>query len=376
MFAHSIRLGRLLGIEIEIDYTWFIILLLLTATFTTHEAVRRSLEGFPPVYQWLFGLVVALLLFASVLLHELSHSLLAKINGLGISGITLFLFGGVSKLTREPRSALAELQIAIAGPLVSLFLAAVFGILAAFLGSLGLWSPLATMFGLLARLNLWLALFNLLPGFPLDGGRILRALLWYASGNFAQATRIASLSGQGLGFALIFVGVISFLGRAPLYGIWLAFIGWFLIQAAQSSYQQVVLRRLLSGVTVASLMTSEVTTVGAELSLEELVSRYFLTYNYAAFPVLRDGEVAGLVSLSEVRQVPREKWASTRVGEVVAPLRQTQILAPEEDAWEALAKMASEGAGRLLVMRGNTLCGILSRTNIMRLIRTKMELGA
>ncbi len=376
MFSHSIRLGRLLGIEIEVDYTWFIILVLFTITFAQLPAVRDALFGLSPAYHWLFGLITALLLFTSVVLHELSHSVLAKINGLGISGITLFLFGGVSKLTREPRSPLAEFQIAVAGPVVSLALAACFWVLAHFFALAGLGPVLPTMFGLLAWLNLSLAIFNLLPGFPLDGGRVLRAVVWYASGNFARATRVASLSGQALGFILIFVGIMALLGREPFTGIWMAFIGWFLIQAAQSSYQQVVLKRLLSGVPVSSLMSSEVKSIAAETTLEAAVHDYFLTFNYTAFPVLRNGEVAGLISLSAVRKTPREKWALTSVGDITPPLPSDQVIGPAEDAWEAMTRMTAEGGGRLLIMQDKALLGILSRSDIMRLLRTKMELGA
>jgi len=372
MFSHSIRLGRILGIEIDLDYTWFIILALVAFTFAGNLA--RTLKGLPAGYYWLLGLLIAVLLFVCVILHELSHSIIAKRHGLGIAGITLFLFGGVSKLVREPRSAWSELQVAIIGPLVSLVLAGIFFLLQL----LPVGPVFKVVFSIVAIINLSLAIFNLLPGLPLDGGRVLRAIVWAASGNFSQATRVAALSGQALGFLLILGGVMTFFTnpRGVMSGLWLAFIGWFLIQAAQSSYQQTVLRRLLSGVRVSSLMTSEVTTVPAATLLDEIVSGYFLTHNYAAFPVLRDGEVVGLIHLSDVRQIPRERWATTPVGEVVSSLRPEQVVSPDEDAWEALTKMASENQGRLLVMQRNALCGILSRTDVMRLIRTKMELGA
>ncbi|NIM07053.1 MAG: CBS domain-containing protein [Armatimonadetes bacterium] len=371
MFSHSFRLGKILGIEIEIDYTWFIILGLMAFGFARGLPQQLELKGLHPAYYWLLGIAIALLLFASVLIHELSHSLLAKMNGLGIAGITLFLFGGVSKLVKEPRSALSELQISIVGPLVSLLLAGLFAIA----HWLAVGPVLKTIFGVMAFINALLAVFNLLPGLPLDGGRVLRAIIWYVSGSFAKATRIAAIAGQGIGFFLILIGVMT-LFRNFVSGLWMAFIGWFLIQAAQGSYQQSILRRLLSGVKVNSVMTSDVVTVAAEMTLEELVNDYFLVYNYAAFPVLRDGEVVGLIHLSDARKIPRERWISTAVGELVAPLRDQQVIAPEEDAWEAMAKMASEGTGRLLVMSEGVLHGIISRANVMRLIRTKMDLGA
>lgn len=369
MFSHALRLGKILGIELELDLTWFIILGLVALSYALR--LPLILHGLPVAYYWLLGLLIALLLFVSVVLHELAHSVLAKRNGLGISGITLFLFGGVSKLTKEPNSATSELAISVVGPAVSLLLAGIF-----FLGALlPLGAVVKTVLGILALINLMLAIFNLLPGLPLDGGRVLRALVWQATGDFSQATRVASYSGQGIGLLLILLGVIAFFSNG-LSGIWIAFIGWFMVQAAQSSYQQSVLRRMLSGVRVNSVMSSNVTTVPASTNLEELVHDYFLALNYSAFPVVRDGEVVGVVTLADVRQVPREKWPHTPVGEILKPLRSQQVVTPQEDAWEALSRMLADGDGRLLVMSNGHLDGIVSRTNIMRLIRTKMELGA
>jgi CBS domain-containing protein len=236
----------------------------------------------------------------------------------------------------------------------------------------------AVMLQILGSINLTLAIFNLIPGFPLDGGRVLRAIIWQISGNFSQATRIAALSGQGFGLLFIFIGITSFFTNPNQNygGLWLAFIGWFLIQAAQNSYQQVVLKRLLSGLPVRTIMQPEVISTAAETTLEDLVNHYFLTHNYTAFPVIRGEAVIGLIHLSDIRKVPREKWAVTAAGEAAPPLRPSQIIAPEADVWEAMEKMAADGEGRLLVMEQNRLAGILSRSDVMRLIRTKMQLGA
>jgi len=372
MFSHPIRLGRIFGIEIELDYSWFIIFGLVAISMS--GSLRASLRGLPTEYYWLLGILVALVLFASVLLHELAHSLIARRKGLEISGITLFLFGGVSKLTKEPQSALSELLIALAGPATSLALAAGFWIL----GQLSPFPIASAILRILGLINLMLAIFNLIPGFPLDGGRVLRAIIWQLSGNFSQATRIAALSGQGFGLLFIFIGIASFLGNPHrgLGDLWIAFIGWFLIQAAQNSYQQVVLKRLLSGFPVRELMQSEVVSAPAETTLEDLVNHYFLAHNYTAFPVRRGEEIIGLIHLSDIRKQPRENWAATLAGEVAPPLRSSQIIAPEADVWEAMEKIAADGEGRLLVMEHNRLAGILSRSDIMRLIRTKMQLGA
>ena len=372
MFSHPLRLGRVFGIAIELDYSWFIIFGLVA--FTMSSTLRGQLPDLSAGAYWLLGSVIALVLFASVLLHELAHSLVAKRKGLEISGITLFLFGGVSKLGKEPSSAGSELLISLAGPLTSLILAGGFYLLA----FLAPFPALAVMLQILGSINLILAIFNLIPGFPLDGGRVLRALIWQITGNFNQATRVAALSGQGFGLLFVFIGITSFFTNPNQNygGLWLAFIGWFLIQAAQNSYQQVVLKRVLSGLTSGRLMQAPVVTVAAEITLQDLVDDYFLTHNFTAFPVLRQGAIIGLIHLADVRKVPREKWATTTAGEAAPPLRPTQVVTPNDDAWEALEKMAADGEGRLLVMEGNQLAGILSRSDLMRLIRTKMQLGA
>jgi Zn-dependent protease/CBS domain-containing protein len=372
MFSHPLRLGRVFGIEIELDYSWFIIFGLVAISMS--GALKSSLIGLPAGAYWLLGILVALVLFASVLLHELAHSLIARREGLEISGITLFLFGGVSKLSKEPISARSELLIAVAGPATSLILGGGFQLL----GKLSPFPAAGVILQTLGAINLMLAVFNLIPGFPLDGGRVLRAIIWQITGNFSRATRIAALSGQGFGLLFIFLGIVSFFTNPSqgLGGLWIAFIGWFLIQAAQNSYQQVILKRLLSGLPVRSLMQPEVITVEAGLSLEDLVNHYFLTHNYTAFPVMRGGEIVGLIHLADIRKVPRENWGGIAVGEIVSPLGAAQIIAPEADAWEALEKMAADGEGRLLVIDRGQLAGILSRSDLMRLIRTKMQLGA
>lgn len=371
----SIRLGRVFGLEIEIHYSWFIIFGLVALSLALYVFPQE----FPdlPAYQgWALGLSVTLVFFASLLLHEMAHSLVARANGLEISGITLFLFGGVSRMTDEPSSAGVELKVAAAGPATSIGLAAIFWALQVLAQDI---APLPLLLALrwLAIINLALAVFNLVPGFPLDGGRLLRAAIWHFTGNLRRASHIASLFGQGFGYLLIAWGLFRiFFTRdgLDLGGIWVVFIGWFLIDAARSGYQQVILRRALSGVPVRSIMSTDPAVVPSHISLQEAADDYFLRRHYAAFPVVEDGGVKGIVSLSEVREVPREEWASTPVGQIARPIGPDDMLSPTDDSWHALARMATKGVGRLLVMEGPTLVGIVSRTDLMRHLRARLEL--
>ncbi len=373
--TRSFRIARIFGISIEVDYTWFIIFFLVALALST-GLLRDRLPGLSMGARWLVAAVATLLFFGSVLVHELSHSVVALRNGLEITGITLFLFGGVSRMANEPRSAKLELKMALAGPLSSLVLAALFLGLAYLMRSLSFGQVYRTVFWWLGWVNGMLAMFNLLPGFPLDGGRILRAGIWQASSNLQEATRIAALFGQGLGAVMIVGGIMLFVGGAGLGGLWLALIGWFLIQAAQSSYQQLLLRQALSGVPVSRVMTSEVLWVPADTPLDRVVDEYVMAYNHPAFPVLDDGRPIGLLCLGDIRQVPRERWSQTAAGEVAPALDEGNTISPGADSWEALVRMASGNCGRLVVIEDGQLRGIVSRTDIMRMMRTRIELGA
>ena len=372
--TRAFRIGRVFGISIEIDYTWFIIFFIVVVGLASGW-FAQYLPRISPGLRWLVAGLTTLLFFASVLLHELSHSVVALRSGLRISGITLFLFGGVSKLTDEPRSAGVELRMAIAGPLMSLVLAAVF------LGASVLVRPLAggevfaTVFRWLGFVNGMLAAFNLLPGFPLDGGRVLRAGLWKWMANLAEATRIAATFGQALGFLMIIGGIFAFFTGAGFGGLWLAFIGWFLMQAAQQSYQQLMLQQALAGIPVRTVMTEEVETVPPDITLDQVVHDYIMGRNHPAFPVREGGRVVGLLCVNDVRAVPRENWHQVTVRQTAPPLSEHNTISASADAWEALTRMSTETCGRLLVVEDGNVKGIISRTDLMRLIRTRVELG-
>jgi len=370
----AIRIGRLFGIDIEIDYTWFIIFLIVVVGLASGWLQQYLPKGVHPAVRWLVAIVTTLLFFVSVLLHELSHSVVALRSGLKISGITLFLFGGVSKLSEEPKSPEVELKMAIAGPLMSLALAVIF-----FGASLVLNSAaggvLSTMFRWLGIVNGMLAAFNLLPGFPLDGGRVLRAGLWKWSTNLSEATRVASTFGQGAGLLMILGGIFLFFTGGGFGGLWLAFIGWFLMQAAQSSYQQMIVRQALSGLPVRSIMTEEVDAIHPDMVLTDVVNEYIMARNHPAFPVQEGEHVIGLLCLNDVRSIPREDWNRVTAREAAPPLSEHNTISPSADAWDALVRMSSENCGRLVVLEEGRLRGIISRTDIMRLMRHRLELG-
>ncbi len=370
----SFRIGRLFGIDIELDYPWFIVFFLFAAALSMGVFAGR-LPHLSLGLRWLVAAFTTVLFFGSVLLHELSHSVVAKAEGLNISGITLFIFGGVSKMTEEPKSAAAEFKIAVAGPLMSLVLAAI--CLAFSFGSRFVpgGTVFAVVFGWLGAMNGMLAVFNMLPGFPLDGGRVLRAGLWKGLADLQEATRIAATFGQGIGVLMIVGGIFLFFIARNAGFLWLALIGWFLTQMAQSSYQQAVLRHALSGVPISQAMTAQVQALPPDLSLDRVVNEYIMAFNHPAFPVLDGERLLGLLCLSDIHRVPRHQWPYVTARQVVPPLTEQSMIAPDTDAWDALVRMTAENCGRLLVVEDGALRGIISRTDIMRLMRMRMQLG-
>jgi Zn-dependent protease/CBS domain-containing protein len=374
--TRAFRITRVFGIDIEVDYTWFIIFALIVLLLASRGGPLAV--GVPDLgagIRLLVAVFAALLFFVSVLLHELSHSVVALRNGLPITGITLFVFGGVSKLSDEPQTPGIEFKMAIAGPLASFVLAVVFGVLAWGVRDGAAGETFFRVFRYLAFINGLLGVFNLLPGFPLDGGRVLRAALWQWLHSLLRATRIAAGMGQGLGTLMILWGIFSLLALRSTGGLWTALVGWFLSSAAQSSYQQLMVKQTVAGVSVSSIMTRNVHSVRADATLEDIVHEQIMTHSHPAYPVFDDGRLLGILSLADIRQVPRERRPYVTAGEVVSPLKEEQTIRPEADVWEALTRMSSSNQGRLLVTEDGELRGIVSRTDVMRLIRVRMELG-
>ena len=372
--TRGFRIGRIFGIDIEIDYTWFIIFFIIVIGLYS-DWLATYLPDVSVGLRWLIAALTTILFFASVLLHELSHSVVAPRSGINIRGITLFLFGGVSKMTDEPKSPGVEFRMAIAGPLMSLVLAVFFFAAAFLLRSSTGGVVFSTVFRWLGIVNGMLAAFNLLPGFPLDGGRVLRAGLWHWMESLGDATRIASSFGQGMGLLMIVGGIFIFFTGGGFGGLWLAFIGWFLMQAAQQSYRQLVLRQALSGVPVSAVMTEDVDVVPAGITLDQVVQDFIMARNHPAFPVQAGDQVLGLLCLNDVRSVPRENWHRVTAAEATPPLSENNTIAPSADAWDALIRMSSEKCGRLVVVQEGRLRGIVSRTDIMRLMHHRLELG-
>ncbi len=365
---------RIAGIRVVIDPSWMFIFFLVVWSLATGYFPDSQ----PPIQggaAWVLGVIAALLLFGSVLVHELSHALLAQRAGIPVPRIRLFLFGGVSEMASEPQNPRTEVRIAAAGPLTSFALAVLFFLL----GATGLPSLILggrEVVGYLAALNLALGLFNLLPGFPLDGGRILRAWLWARSGNLLTATRTAGRSGSAVGFGLMGLGLLQLVMNHNLGGLWLMIIGIFLNQAASSSYEFLLLRDTLSGYRVRQIMTQPVITVPEHASLEELAHEYFFRHPRGSFPVASGDLFMGMVSLEQLKSVPRDEWVRTPVRQIMTPAAQLRPLGPDDDCVTALETMLRGDAGRLPVVVAGRIVGILSRRDVMRLFKIRSDLGS
>ena len=360
----ALRLGSISGFEISLDYSWFIIFFVILATFTG-AVFPGSLPGLGRVAYLVMGVTGTLLFFTSLLLHELAHSFVARAKGIEVEGITLFIFGGMARTASEASSPGDEFVIAGVGPLASFVLAALFYGAAAGSGALGLGLGTAVVAEYLGFLNLTLAIFNLLPGFPLDGGRLLRATLWKTTGSLRRATRTATRAGRFLGWGIIALGIYSFVVAGGFIGgLWLVFIGWFLANAARASYQQVLLQDLLRPLTAREAMSPDPETVSPDLSLDALVHEYFLRRPYNSFPVVSGGLLLGLITLGRVKQLPREDWQTKTVADIMAPLDETLVVGPETPMTTVLERMRESETRRALVAHERKVLGIISGTDI------------
>jgi len=367
----SLTFGKILGIPIGVHSSWFLVAALVTWSLAS-SYFPKEYPGWATGIYWLVGVVTALLFFGSVLLHELGHSVVALREGVPVRSITLFVFGGVAQIRREPPTAGAEFRIAIAGPLTSLGLAAAFGLL----GLTAVISPVAGAPAVyLTRINLMLALFNLIPGFPLDGGRVLRAVLWKAGDDFRSATRWASRIGQGVAYLFILFGVSQmFFGRF-MDGLWIAFIGWFLNNAATSSDQQAALRDLLKGLTVRSVMAHHCPTVSGDLRLDRLVNEHIMGTGQRCFFVAEDGGLQGLITLHNIKAVPRGRWTDVTTSQVMTPVESLEWAHPDEDVLTLLQRMDEADVHQMPVVDNGRLLGMVTREHLLHHIRLRSELG-
>jgi Zn-dependent protease/CBS domain-containing protein len=374
------QLFRLYGIPVFVDASWLIILALLTLTISTtlpglmHRYFGEAAPDLVPYQYWIMGLVAALAFFACILLHELGHAIVGRSQGMSIGGITLFLFGGVAQLESEPDSAGSEFLMAIAGPAVSVVLALVFALLA-WAGYESGWSPaIVTILGYLAFINTLVLAFNLIPAFPLDGGRVLRSILWGATGNLRRATYWASRAGQAFAWFLIAWGVMQFFAGNWLGGVWSGLIGLFLNNAAQGSYQQVLIRKALLGEPVRRFMNTQAIVVPPSINLRHWVEDYVYRFHYKTFPVVSNGHLEGFIGTRALAQIPRSDWDRHTVGEVMERDLKAITIPPNVDALEALAKMQRSGLRRLLVTEQDHLVGILSLSDLLSFLNLKIEL--
>jgi Zn-dependent protease/CBS domain-containing protein len=367
---------RVGGIQVRIDASWLLIFALVLWSLSAGYFPRQYPELDAFAYG-VAGLVATLLFFLSILLHELSHSFVARAAGIEVHSITLFLFGGVSEMESDPESPGTEVRVAIVGPLASLALAGLFWALHRWLG--GTLPPIAAGILLyLAWINGALAVFNLLPGFPLDGGRVFRAVAWWRTGSLTRATKLASDVGKGFALALMVLGAIQIFGGALVGGLWFILIGLFLRGMAEAGYQTLVIKNALSGVSVEEVMSRDVVSVPAELPLDELIDDYFVGRGMRGFPVVEGGRVRGLIGVADVADVPRERRSQLRVSDAMRPLKADMRIEPGASLTDALRRLAAAPSGRLLVMRGDDVAGILTRTGLARFleIRRVLEPGA
>ena len=364
------ELLRIGGIRIRLDYSWFLIFLLILVTLSVGYFPGKASEA-GTVSHWAAGLIAAVLFFAAILAHELAHSWVAVRAGIPVPEITLFLFGGVSSMAQEPRSPQVELRVALAGPLMSFAIALGFWLL----GSAWPDAPwiLPAIFGYMALINLALGIFNLLPGFPLDGGRVLRAIVWWRTGSLRRATRIASSAGRSFGIALMILGGLQILAGAFIGGLWTILIAMFLHGLAKQGYEELVLRTMLSGVEVERIMIpdGQLVSVPADLPLRELVDDYFLALGHRGFPVVEDGHPIGVVSTQDLRRTPRETWPGKTVRDVMTPLDERSRIAPDDSVLEALKRLRPGGPSRLIVTSNGRMLGLVSAGNVSRYVEVR-----
>lgn len=375
MFGKGIALFRLLGIPVGIDPGWF----LLAGLVIWSLATRVFPDGDGPLsiapVHWVMAVAGTLGLFTSVVLHELAHAHVARRHGIPISGIKLFIFGGVAEMEDEPPDPRTEFLIAIAGPLLSLALGLGF-LAAAFAGALaGLPRALTAVSGFVGWMNLVLAGFNMVPGLPLDGGRVLRSLLWVWKDDYLRATRIATAFGSAFALTLVFAGAWVALSGNPAGGIWWLLIGFFLNNASQLSYRDALVRHALEGERVADLMVSPPAVVAPELPLRTLVDDYFYRHHLQSFPVTSAGKLLGIVGTGEIKRIPRREWPVRTAREVMVPAGPDSVIHPEESVLRALSAMKRSGRVRLLVADQDRLSGVVTLSEILRLVAVKLDLG-
>jgi len=368
----SWRIARIFGIDIHVDASWLVIF----GLFTWIMASYYFPGGYPqwPKWQyWTVGALTAILFFASVLGHELAHSLVAIKQGEKVRRITLFILGGVAQISEEPKEASKEFFMALVGPLMSFAIAVVCYFLVLLLRPVS--EPLAAIARYLSFINVLLGVFNLLPGFPMDGGRVLRALIWKFTDNLKKATGIASSVGQGFAVLFIVLGFLMMFRGLFVNGVWIMMIGWFLHSAAGRGYHQVIMREMLRGVRAEDLMVRDIQSVSSDLSIQKLVDEFILKHRDRAFIVAEKGDIKGIVCLEDVKKVPKDQWPSARVSQVMTPREELATVSPDDDGNKVLAELAAKSVHQVPVVERGKIQGVVCRTDILQFMQLRSELG-
>jgi Zn-dependent protease/predicted transcriptional regulator len=375
MFDRNFKLFKLFGFEVGLEPSWIIIAILIAWSLST-GFFPFQIKNLSTQTYWMMGIIGAIGLFLSIVAHEFTHSMVARKHGVPMKGITLFIFGGVAEMGDEPPSAKAEFQIAVVGPLSSIAIALFFYAISKLGVQEGWPQPVNGVVAYLAMINGFLAVFNLVPAFPLDGGRILRSILWGWRKNLRWATRISASIGTGFGIFLIVLGVIRVLSGNFIGGMWLFLIGMFIQNAAKMSYQQLVTRKALEGEPLKRFMNTDPVTVPSSITVEQLVEDYVYRHHFKLFPVVKDHKLLGCVTTRQIKETPREEWQSKSAGELTIQCSEENTIAPDVDSVEALSAMRRSNASRLLVVEGDKLVGIIALKDMLEFLSLKVELEA
>lgn len=369
----GIYLFKLFGFSVRLDWTWFFLAILITWTL----AIGYFPLHFPGLTEetyWLMGISGAVGLFLSIILHELSHSLVGRLYNIPISGITLFIFGGVAEMHDEPPSPKAEFFMAIVGPVLSIALGILFKLLFHY-GVYAQWPmPLNGIFGYLGMINLLLGIFNLLPGFPLDGGRVLRSILWWWKGDLKWATNVAAQGGTWLGFILIFFGIFQFIQGAMIAGLWTFLIGFFLQSISKASYQQLLIKEIFQKESIKKYAKTDPICVESNITLQDVVDHFFYQHYYKFYPVVENKKLVGCISFNEIKEVEKEKWPLMQVKQIMQTCSPENTIDAETDVSKALEIMNTQGSGRMLVMDHGKFYGIITLKDLMDVIFIKLTL--
>jgi Zn-dependent protease/CBS domain-containing protein len=367
----TFRLFRVFGIDIGVHYTWLLIFVFFSWTLA-QLYFPQQYPGWSTLAYWVTGVIASLLIFVSVLLHELAHSLVAKRRGMTVKSITLFILGGVSNLEEEPEKPAIEFTMAIVGPVTSLVLAVIFWGLARVTPNPG--TPVGAILSYMSIINLFLGIFNLLPGFPLDGGRVLRSIIWSSTNSLIRATNIATRIGQLFGWALIGVGLFLMISVSFFNGLWVAFIGWFLNSSADASRKEVTMRERLSHIKVKELRNINVETIDPKTTVAEMVENIFSKRHGRAVPVCQEGRLAGIVTITDVKKIPQPRWTETPVEQIMTR-DALYAVSPEDNLYTAIKLIAEHDINQVLVKQEEQCAGLLSRADIIHYLQVTRELG-